>query len=118
MNRDGSSLVESVVAIAVLGVGVAAVAGLTGVAARALARARALDDAHAALESFVDSVAVYAAGNAAGVGQGQRNLAWGELSWDLAALGSVGSIRVEHRALPSPVEIEFTLPADSGRTVP
>ncbi len=119
MNRDGSSLVESVVALAVLGVGVAAMAGLTGVAARALARARALDDAHAALESFADSAAaVYAAGSAAGVGQGQRSLDWGELSWDLAALGSVGSIRVEHRALPSPVEIEFALPADSGRTVP
>lgn len=119
MNRRGASLVEAVVALAVLGLGVGAVAGVTGGAARALARARALDDAHAALASFVDSVsALHGAGSGSDVGQGRLALDWGELSWEFAAPGSVGWVRAEHRALPSPVEIEFALPADSGRTVP
>lgn len=119
MNRRGASLAEAVVALAVLGLGVAAVAGVTGGAARALARARALDDAHAVLERFVDSVAaVHGTGSGGGVRQGRLALEWGDLSWEVAAPGSVGWARVEHRVLPSPVEIEFALPADSGRTVP
>ena len=119
MNRAGASLVEAVVALAVLGVGVAAVAGLTAAAAQALARARALDDAHAVLESFVDSAtAEHRAGQGGGVGVGRRTLEWGELSWEVAAAGSIGWARVEHRALPSPVQVELALPADSGRTVP
>ena len=119
MNRCGGSFVEAVVALAVLGVGVAAVAGVTSGAAQALARARALDDAHALLDSFVDSVAaVHGAGSSGGADKGQVSLEWGDLSWEVAPPGSVGWARVEHRALPSPVEVAFALPADSGRTVP
>ena len=119
MNRDGASLVEAVVALAVLSVGAAAVAGLTGAAARALARARALDDVHAVLESFVDSAtAVHRAGQGGGGGMGRRTLDWGELSWEVSAHGSIGWVRAEHRALPSPVQLQFALPADSGRAIP
>lgn len=105
MNQDGASLVEVIVALVVLGVGLAALAGLTATAARTLAQARALDDAYAALESLADSAAN------AGATQGQRSLAWGSISWEATDPGVAGWIRADHSALASPIVIPFSLAA-------
>lgn len=108
MNRAGASLVEVVVAVALLGIGLSGVAALTGASARALGRARAIDDARFVLESFVDSV--LAAGGGA-PGRGERQLAVGVLSWEFAAPGTAGWVRFQHPALSEPATIDFAAPA-------
>ena len=107
MNRAGVSLVEVVVAVAIVSVGVAGVASLTATAARTLVRARALDEANVLLQSFVDS-----AGIGGGPESGRRELHAGLLTWSVPlAPGSDAWARFEHVALPAPIRIDFTVPA-------
>ena len=107
MNRSGVSIVELVVAVAILSVGVAGVASLTATAARSLVHARALDEAHVLLRSFVD-----AAMSEGGPESGSTELSSGTLTWSVPHTpGSHAWARFEHVALPTPVQIEFTVPA-------
>ena len=107
MSRSGVSIVELVVAVAVVSVGVAGVASLTAAAARSLAHARALDESHVLLRNFADSVL------AEGVhGSGSAELPSGNLAWSIPQTpGTGGWARFEHVALPAPVQIEFTVAA-------
>ena len=107
-NSPGASLPEALVAIVVLSVGLGSVASLTRMSAAALVRARALDETHAALHSFIDSA------SAAGVrpSAGARDLAFGRLAWNVpAAAGAEATARFEHDALPTPVEFAFAVRA-------
>lgn len=100
------SLPEALVAIVLLGVGLASVASLTRMSAAALVRVRALDETHAVLQSFIDSM------SAAGTrpSSGTRALPFGELSWNVpAAGGAEATARFEHDALPEPVEFAFAV---------
>lgn len=115
MNRAGASFVEVVVAVALLGIGLSGVAALTGASARALGRARAMDDARFVLEGFADSV--LAAGGGA-PGRGERQLAAGLLSWEFAAPGATGWVRFQHAALPEPMVIDFAAPAPFRAVAP
>lgn len=109
MNRSGTSLAELVVAVAIVGLGVVGVSSLTATAARTLVRARALDDAHVTLQSFVDSARV---GN--GPVSGRRDLPSGELSWSVPQdPGSEAWVRIDHIALPEPLVVRFNVPADA-----
>ncbi len=106
MNRVGASLAELVVALALLGIGIVGVASLTGTAARALIRARALDDTYRVLRSFVDS-----AGPGGEAESGQQVLPSGVLRWHVPAVpGSPAWARFEHVALPEEVEVGFVVP--------
>ena len=105
----GTSLVEVVVAVAILGVGIAGVASLTAAAARTLVRARSLDEAHMLLQSFVDSAV---AAPVRGPESGRRVHPEGVLDWTVpSSPGSDAWVRFEHRGLPAPVRIEFVVPA-------
>lgn len=103
MNRAGTSLVELVVAIAIVGLGVAGVSSLTAAAARTLVRARALDEAHAELQSFVDSARV-----GGGPVSGHEDLPTGRLTWHVPQdPGSEAWVQIDHIALPEPVVVRF-----------
>ena len=103
MNRAGTSLVELVVAVAIVGLGVVGVSSLTAAAARTLVRARALDEAHAALQSFADSARV-----GGGPASGHRDLRSGRLTWSVPqAPGSEAWAQMDHIALPEPVMVRF-----------
>ncbi len=103
MNRAGVSLVELVVAVAIVSVGIAGVASLTATAARSLVHARALDESRVLLQSFVDSVAAERL-----PGSGQSRYPGGMLTWDVSASpDSVAWASFEHVALPAPIRIEF-----------
>lgn len=105
-NRRGTSLPEVLVAIAILGIGLGSVAALTRLSVSALVRVRATDEAHAVLQSFVDST------SAAGTRPfaGSRELDFGKLSWEVpASPGAVAWARFEHQSLPAPVEIAFVV---------
>lgn len=107
MNRSGVSIVELVVAVAIVSVGVAGVASLTAAAARSLVHARALDETHVLLRNFADSVVTEG-----GHGSGVAELPSGSLAWNIPRTpGMSGWARFEHVALPAPVQIEFTVPA-------
>lgn len=115
MNRAGASLVEVVVAAALLGVGLSGVAALTGASARTLGRARAMDDARFVLESFADSVLATGGGTP---GTGARQLEAGVLSWEFAAPGATGWVSFQHVALPEPMVIDFAAPAPFRAAAP
>lgn len=109
MKRAGTSLVEVVIAVVILGVGIAGVASLTAAAARTLVRARSLDEAHMLLQSFVDSAV---AAPVRGPGSGRRVHPEGVLDWKVPAMpGSDAWVSFEHRGLPVPIRIEFVVPA-------
>ena len=109
MNRAGTSLVELVVAVAVLAVGFTGVARLTAASARTLVRARSLDESHALVQSFVDSVV---AAPARGRESGRRVHPAGVLNWNVpSAPGSPAWVRFEHVALPEPIRIHFVVPS-------
>lgn len=103
MNRSGTSLAELVVAVAIVGLGMVGVSSLTAAAARTLVRARALDEAQSALQSFVDSARI-----GGGPVSGQRDLASGRLTWNVPHdPGSEAWVRMDHMALPEPVVVRF-----------
>ncbi len=105
MNRAGVSLVELVVAVAIVSVGVAGVASLTATAARSLVHARALDESRVLLQSFVDSVAAEQS-----LVSGQSTYPGGVLRWGASASAdSAAWASFEHVALPVPIRIEFTV---------
>lgn len=109
MNRSGVTIVELVVAVAIVSMGVAGVASLTAAAARNLVHARALDETHFLLRSFVDSVVVAGGGES-----GSRVLTSGTLTWSVSQTpGSDAWARFEHVALPAPIQIDFTVPVTS-----
>lgn len=111
MNRSGGSIIELVVAVAIVGVGITGVASLTATAVRTMARARALDDTHATLLNFMDSMRVEG-----GVGSGQRSLPLGTLTWSVPDVtGGDAWAQFDHVALPDPVLLRFSvLSASSG----
>ena len=105
MNRVGGSLVELVAAVVVVGVGLTAVASLTATAARATARARALDESHAILQGFVDSLRVEGT-----AGPGRAALPVGTVTWSVPIVpGEDAWVQFEHVALPDSVLIPFTV---------
>lgn len=100
-------MVELLVAVAIVGMGVAGVASLTAASARSLVRARALDEAHVLLRSFADSVLAEGAH-----GAGSVDMPLGSLTWSVPPTpGERGWARFEHVALPEPVRIEFRVAA-------
>lgn len=110
--RAGSSLVEVIIAVAILGVGIAGVASVTASSARILMQARALDEAHTILQSFVDSTSATAV---AGVESGTATHATGVLTWSVPRTpGADAWARFEHVLLPSPVRIHFVVPVSGG----
>ena len=117
MNRSGVSIVELVVAVAIVSVGVAGVASLTAAAAGCLVQARALDETHVLLRTFADSVLAEG-----GHGSGSAALPSGTLTWSVPqASGGHAWAMFEHVALPAPVQLEFTVavavpPAPGGGT--
>ena len=112
MTQAGTSLVEVVIAVAIVGVGIAGVASLTAASARILVQTRALDETHALLQSFVDSTTASAGG---GVESGSRTEATGVLTWSVPKTpGADAWARFEHAALSSPVQVEFVVPASLG----
>ncbi len=103
MNRSGVSIVELMVAVAIVSVGVAGVASLTAASARSLVHARALDETHVLLRTFADSVLAEG-----GHGSGSAALPSGTLTWSVAqAPGGDAWAIFEHAALPAPVRLEF-----------
>jgi len=103
MSRAGTSLVELVVAIAIVGFGVVGVSSLTAAAARTLVRARALDEAQTALLSFVDSARI-----GGGPVSGHRDLPSGRLTWSVPQdPGSEAWVQIVHVALSEPVVMRF-----------
>lgn len=116
MNRAGASMMELVVAVAIVGVGVAGVASLTATAARSLVHAAALDEARVELQSFVDSIMRL---EALAVGSGERAHGAGVLRWStLAPPESQGWASFEHVALPADIRIEFVMRSVPGRAEP
>ena len=112
MNQAGTSLVEVVIAVAIVGVGIAGVASLTAASARILVQTRALDETHALLQSFVDSAAASMGG---GVESGSRSHPTGVLTWSVPRTpGADAWARFEHAALSSPIQIDFIVPASLG----
>lgn len=108
MNRVGGSLIELVAAVIVVGVGVTAVASLTATAARATARARALDESHAILQGFVDSLRVEGT-----AGQGGAALPVGTVSWSVPSVPAEDAwVRFQHVALRDSILIRFTVVSD------
>ena len=110
-NRAGTSLVELILAVAILGVGIAGVASLTAAAARTLVRAKALDETHILLQSFVDSAVAAAAPSA---GRGRRVHPSGVLEWNVPSVpGSDAWVRFEfeHEARAEAIRIDFVVPA-------
>ncbi len=112
MDRAGASLVEVIVAVVVVGVGIAGVASLTAASARMLVRVRALDETYALLQSFADSAVASPGG---GVESGSRTHATGVLTWNVpASPGASAWARFEHALLPSPIRMDFVVPASPG----
>ncbi|MDE2764103.1 MAG: prepilin-type N-terminal cleavage/methylation domain-containing protein [Gemmatimonadota bacterium] len=112
-NRSGTSLVELVVAVVILGVGIAGVASLTAAAAGTLVRARSIDEAHALLQSFVDSAV---ADPVRGPESGRHVHPAGALNWSVPhAPGSVAWARFDHVALTAPIRVDFVVPASPTR---
>lgn len=103
MNRSGVSMMELVIAVAIVSVGVAGVASLTATAARTLVHATALDEARVQLQSFVDSVML------GGIGvesSGERAHDAGVLSWSVSPRPeSPGWASFEHVALPAGIRV-------------
>ena len=112
IGRAGSSLVEVIIAVAILGVGIAGVASVTASSARLLMRARALDETHTLLQSFVDSTSATAV---MGVESGTTTHATGVLTWSVPRTPGAGAwARFEHVLLSSPVQIDFVVPVAPG----
>ncbi len=108
MNQSGASLVELIVAVAVVGVGMTGVASLTATAARTMVRARALDEAHAILLSFADS-----AGLDGNPGSGQSALPLGTMTWSVPnAPGVEAWVQFDHIALSDSVLVRFSVPSE------
>ena len=113
MDRAGTSLIELVVAVVILGVGIAGVAALTAAAAGTLVRARSMDEARVLLQSFVDSAVAAAAG---GPESGRRAHPAGVLDWSVPpAPGSAAWARFDHVALTAPIRVDFVVPASPIR---
>ena len=111
-DASGTSLVELVFAVTLLGVGLTAVASLTALAARELATAGALDEAHGHLQAFVDSAW---AASAPGMEAGSQAHEVGVLSWHLPRTpGAAAWARFEHHGLAGAVQIDFFAPASFG----
>ncbi|MCY3808226.1 MAG: hypothetical protein OXG58_02120 [Gemmatimonadetes bacterium] len=111
-DASGTSLVELVFAVTLLGVGLTAVASLTALAARELTTASALDEAHGYLQAFVDSAW---AASAPGIEAGSRAHEVGVLSWHLPqAPGAPAWARFEHHGLAEPVRLDFFAPSSFG----
>ncbi len=109
-------MMELVVAVAIVGVGVAGVASLTATAARTLVHATALDEARVELQSFVDSIVRL---EALAVGSGERTHDAGVLRWSTpASPESQGWASFEHVALPADIRIEFVIRSVPGRAEP
>lgn len=109
LNRAGTSLVEVIIAVVIVGVGIAGVASVTAGSARILVKARALDETHALLQSFVDSVA---AGTGGGSESGSRTHETGVLSWSVPGTPGAGAwARFAHASLSSPIQVHFVIPA-------
>lgn len=107
MNTSGVSMMELVVAVAIVSVGIAGVASLTATAARTLVHATAMDEARVNLHSFVDSVMLN--GVQAG-SSGERTHQAGVLSWSLSApAGSPSWASFEHVALPARIRVDFAV---------
>ena len=105
-------MVEVIVAVTILGVGIAGVASVTASSARILMQARALDETHTLLQSFVDSTSASADTAAE---SGSRTLATGVLSWSVPGTpGADAWARFEHALLSSPIQIDFVVPASAG----
>lgn len=116
MNSAGASMIELLVAVAIVGVGVAGVASLTATAARTLVRASALDEARMELQSFVDSIARL---EVRVVGSGERINDAGVLRWSIVASPEFhGWASFEHVALPADLRIEFVMRSVQGREGP
>ena len=112
ITRAGTSLVEVIIAMTILGVGIAGVASLTAASARILVQARALDETHILLQSFVDSAVV---SGGPGVESGSRTHAAGVLTWNVPSTpGADAWARFEHTVLSSPIRIDFVVPASLG----
>ena len=112
IGRAGHSLVEVIIAVAILGVGIAAVASVTASSARILMQARALDETHTLLQSFVDSTSATAV---TGVESGTTTHATGVLTWSVPKTPGAGAwARFEHVLLSSPVRIDFVVPVSPG----
>lgn len=107
MNRSGVSMMELVVAVAILSVGVAGVASLTATAARTLVHATALDEARVQLQSFVDSIML----NGVQVGSsGERAHHAGVLKWSVSTQPESASwASFEHVALPAGIRVDFAV---------
>ena len=116
MNSSGASIMELVVAVAIVGVGVAGVASLTATAARSLVHATALDEARLELQSFVDSVVRLEARAAS---SGERTHDAGVLRWSIVGPPeSQGWASFEHVALPAGVRVEFVMQSTPSRAAP
>ena len=112
MDRAGASLVEVIVAVVIVGVGIAGVASLTAASARILVQVRAMDETHALLQSFVDSAAAAPRG---GVESGSRTHPTGVLTWSVpGSPGAQAWARFDHAALSAPIQIDFLVPAKPG----
>lgn len=112
MNRAGTSLVEVIIAVAIVGVGIAAVASLTAASARILVQVRALDETHTLLQSFVDSATASPRG---GAESGNRTHPTGVLTWLVpGSPGAEAWARFDHAVLSVPIRIDFVVPATPG----
>lgn len=108
MNRVGGSLIELIAAVIVVGVGMTAVASITATAVRTVARARALDETHVILMSFVDSLR--AEGTS---GSGQAALPAGLVTWSVPGVsGEDAWVQFDHVALPDSVLVRFAAVSD------
>ena len=112
MDRAGASLVEVIVAVVIVGVGIAGVASLTAASARILVQVRALDETYTLLQSFVDSAAASTGG---GVESGSQTLPTGVLTWSVpGSPGAEAWARFDHAVLSAPIQIDFVVPALVG----
>lgn len=108
MNRAGASLVEVIVAVVIVGVGIAGVSSLTAASVRILVQVRALDETHALLQSFVDSAA---ASPGDGAESGSRTHPTGVLAWLVpGSPGAEGWASFDHVLLSAPIRIDFFVP--------
>ncbi len=105
MNTSGASMMELVVAVAIVSAGVAGVASLTATAARTLVHATAMDEARVHLHSFVDSVML---NGPRAESSGERTHQAGVLSWSVSARAESPSwASFEHVALPDGIRVDF-----------
>ena len=112
MDRVGASLVEVIIAVVIVGVGIAGVASLTAASARILVQVRALDETYTLLQSFVDSAAASPGGS---VESGSRTHPTGVLTWSVpGSPGAEAWVRFDHTVLLAPIQIDFVVPATPG----